>query len=68
VRYCLDRAAEIVALRRRERARVDWDLATAAMGVSVTGREFPTFPNLVRFCREMAHLDPAPEAPTATQR
>lgn len=68
VRHCLDRAAEIVAWRHRARDQVDWKLVTAAMGVSVTGREFPSFPNLVRFCGEMRTLDPATRASPAAQR
>jgi len=57
---CLDRAGEIVAWRRKERDNVDRRLFTAAMGVSVVGREYPSYQTLVKFCREMAALDVKP--------
>lgn len=62
---CTERAAEIIDWRHRERAKVDRRLFTAAMGVSVTGREYPSYPNLIKFCREMAALDPATPPPQA---
>ena len=55
---CFDRAAQIIAWRRKERDRVDRKLFTAAMGVSVAGREYPSYPNFVKFCEDMASLDP----------
>lgn len=54
---CIDRAAEIIDWRHRERERVDRKLFTSAMGVSVTGREYPEARNLVKFCREIVALD-----------
>jgi hypothetical protein len=57
VARCFDRAAKIILWRRKERDHVDRKLFTAAMGVSVTGREYPSYPNLVKFCTEMAALD-----------
>ena len=68
VERCLDRAGEIVAWRKKERDVVDRKLFTAAMGVSVTGREYPTYLNLVKFCREMAAFDVKPASPSAAPR
>jgi hypothetical protein len=52
---CLDRAAIIVAMRRRLRDRVPPPLHVAAIGVSVVTREqwYQTVPNLIDFCRRM---------------